>query len=441
MADESPRLISMAFSPRPAIISLAFLALVAACGAARREGASLETSRPLPSEVTLEPRPVLLRVAGTDVLNGGYGSSLVRDRSDGDRFYLLTDRGPNYQMPIENQKTFPLPSYAPRIGVFRLTNGVLRLERSIELKNASGTNLGGLPNPPGQGGTGEVALDSTGTILPFDPEGVDPEGLAVMNDGTFWVADEYGPSLLHLDAGGITIARLNPFSEERALPVVLIKRRPNRGIEGLAVTRDQRMLVGIMETPLDNPKAAGRVSRVTRIVVLDLDTGQSRQYAYLLERVGVSNNGLTALEGNQFLVLERDDKFPGNSADPSAFKRIYRIDLTNATDLSDPANGTTGKLFNGKTVEELTPEELASNGIIPVSKSLVVDLLSPALAYPHNKPEGLAVIDRQTIAVANDDDFGITDDGRGGILPKILPMLGRADQTTVRFIKVADPLY
>jgi hypothetical protein len=76
-----------------------------------------------------------------------------------------------------------------------------------------------------------------------------------------------------------------------------------------------------------------------------------------------------------------------------------------------------------------------------VVKSLVVDLLQPELAYPHNKPEGLAVIDRFTIAVSNDDDFGITDDGSGGIFTKILPLTGQPDQTTVRFIRLDQPLY
>jgi Esterase-like activity of phytase len=421
------------------VAPLAFWPL-AGC-AERARGSEAVSEIRYPPAATLVPRPVLLRRGSTTVYNGGYGSSLSRHPSDTTLYYLLTDRGPNYEMPAEDHKTFPLPTYHPKIGLFRLRDTTLVLEKTIELKSGSGAGLSGIPNPSGRGGTGEVPLDSLGATLPFDSLGIDSEGLAVMADGTFWVSDEYGPGLLHVDADGKTMERINPFTPGRALPAVFMSRRPNRGIEGLAVTPDQRFLVAMLETPLDNPKAAGRASRITRILVLDLQTGQFRQFAYVLEKSGVTNNGITALSENQLLVLERDDKFPGDSADPSTFKRVYRVDLSGATDLSDPANGVAGRLFNGKTVEELTVEELAAAGLAAVTKSLVVDLLAPELAYPHNKPEGIAVIDRQTIAVSNDDDFGITDDGSGGIFPKVLPLTGQPDETTVRFIRVSQPLY
>ena len=426
--------------PRKLALSLLLLCSFVACAEGRKAGDTVR-SEAYPVTATLLPRPVLLTRGGVTVYNGGFGSGLARHPSDSTSFYLITDRGPNYEMPAEDHKTFPAPNYAPRIGLFRLKDSVLTLERTIELTGASGAPLTGIPNPPGHGGTGEVPLDSMGKTLPYDSTGVDSEGLAAMEDGTFWVSDEYGPSLLHVDATGRTIERINPFSGARSLPAVLVHRRPNRGIEGLAVTPDQRLLVAVFETPLDNPKAAGRASRLTRIFSFDLATGGTRQFAYVLEKVGVTHNGLTAISNTQLLILERDDKFPGDSADPSTFKRVYRIDLSHATDISDSTNSSGGKLFNGKTLEELTPEELAINGIVPVAKTLVLDLLSPELAYPHNKPEGLAVIDRHTIAVSNDDDFGITDDGSGGIFTKVLPLTGQPDQTTVRFLPVRAPLY
>jgi hypothetical protein len=274
----------------------------------------------------MTPRPVLLTRGPTTVFNGGFGSGLGRHPSDSSRFYILTDRGPNYDMPEEDHKTFPIPSYAPRIGLFHLENGRLVLEKTIELRGPSGSPLSGIPNPPGRGGTGEVPLDSAGKRIPYDSTGVDSEDLAVMADGTFWVSDEYGPSLLHLDAGGRTLERINPFSGQRRLPAVLLRRRPNRGIEGLAVTPDQRRLVAALETPLDNPRAAGRASRIARIFTFEVATGETRQYAYVLERAGLTRNGMAAISQTQFLILERDDKFPGDSADPSTFKRVYRID-------------------------------------------------------------------------------------------------------------------
>jgi len=55
--------------------------------------------------------------------------------------------------------------------------------------------------------------------------------------------------------------------------------------------------------------------------------------------------------------------------------------------------------------------------------------------YPHDKAEGLAVIGDSVIAVANDDDFGITADcdGKGTYVPKLCPN-GKLDCNEVYFI-------
>ena len=38
--------------------------------------------------------------------------------------------------------------------------------------------------------------------IKLDDYGLDSEGLAALNDGTFWVSDEYGPHIVHYDANG-----------------------------------------------------------------------------------------------------------------------------------------------------------------------------------------------------------------------------------------------
>jgi hypothetical protein len=419
------------------------LAIGAASCAEGKRGVSVNEVK-YPAMATLSPRPVLVTWGNTTIYNGGFGSGFSRNPTDSTRFYLLTDRGPNYEMPVADQKTFPLPEYTPMIGLFRLEGDTLQLERTILLADIQGSPLTGIPMPPGRGGTGETPLGTMGNQIYYDEEGIDGEGLAAMRDGSFWVADEYGPSLLKVDPHGKTLVRIKPGSmlpDQLALPRVFMKRKPNRGFEGLTVTPDEAQLVAIVEAPLDNPRREREFGRITRILTFDLATWQTRQYAYVLEQSGVTNNGMAPISNTRFLVLERDDKFPGDAADPSTFKRVYRIDLASATDLSDSANGPAGRLFGGKTLEELTVEELSTHGIVPVAKTLVVDLLDPALAYPHNKPEGVALIDRNTIAVVNDDDFGIEDDGKGGIATKVLPLTGQPDQTTVRFIPVRSPLY
>ncbi len=386
------------------------------------------------------PKLLATTTTGVKVYNGGFGSALAADPTDPTVFYLLTDRGPNADGTGDN-KVFAAPTFTPQIGKFRLEGDSLRLLQTIELKDASGNRITGLPNPAGQGGTGEVAQDLTGKNLGTDPNGLDSEGLVVMNDGTFWVSDEYGPHLVHFDATGKTIERISPFSTGRALPKVLARRRLNRGMEGLTITPDGKTLVGMMQSPLYNPtKAAVAASRTLRLVTFDIATGATKQFLYLIDNVsytGVSE--IAAITNDTFLVLERDGNYLQTGTTPA--KLLYKISLADATDVSDPANSEAGRLVNGKTVDSATPEELAANGVKPVQKTLVVDILKAIPTYPHDKAEGLAILSPTLVAVSNDDDFGITNGPTlGTVAQKTLPSTGKVDRNTVYFIKLDTPL-
>ncbi|MNT40704.1 hypothetical protein D3C72_1770340 [compost metagenome] len=122
------------------------------------------------------------------------------------------------------------------------------------------------------------------------------------------------------------------------------------------------------------------------------------------------------------------------------FKKIYQIDLAGATDISDPNNGDKGRLFDDKSVEELKDATtLAKYNIKPVTKTLVADLMTDIKElYPHDKAEGLAVINSSLIAVCNDDDFGVT--GEGTYKSKILPAVNTVDKNSIYFIKLKTPL-
>ncbi|MEO8637099.1 MAG: esterase-like activity of phytase family protein [Gemmatimonadales bacterium] len=381
------------------------------------------------------PRLVIDSFNGARAYNGGYGSSLaIRGRD----VYLLTDRGPNFDTPDASQKGFVVPAFTPQIGVFRLKGAVLQKTGAILLSDASGKPLTGLPNPAGPGSTGETPVAVGGKPLSTDPNGVDTEGLVALADGTFWVSEEYGPHLLHVDAKGKTLERRNPFNG--GLPVVFAKRRSGRAMEGLAWVESTRTLVGIMQSPLDNPKAAGRASTSVRIVAVDLQGKTTRQYLYPLDKPGYIVSEIVALSPTRFLVLELDTNWPRDPKTPSAQKRIFLVDLAAATDVSDPADGTEGRTVDGKTLEALTPAELTAAGILVASKTTLVDLLDPALGYDHNKAEGLAVIDARTIAVVNDDDFGIDSDGKTGYLAKQNPVTGQVDRNVVFYLRLATPL-
>jgi hypothetical protein len=394
-----------------------------------------------PAIATAAAPRVIGEFNGVKVFGGGFGSALAPDPNAPGFFYLLTDRGPNTDSNDPDKKVFPLPAFAPQIGRFQLQGDKLVLVKTIEIKNAAGKKISGLPNP-NYGNTGEIAVDMQGRELGTDPDGLDSEGLVALKDGTFWISDEYGPWLVHVDADGKIIERVGPFPGAKSLPKVLAKRRPNRGMESLTITPDGRTLVGLMQNPVDNPDPAIRkTSLLNRLVTYDPRSGASKQYAYMIDATSAVVSEIAAVTATTFIVSERDQLFQGDPKSPSKLKRIYKIDISKATDISDPADSAGGKLVNGKTLEQLSVAELKDAGIVPVTKELVVDLLALPGGYPHDKAEGLAVISDTMIAVSNDDDFGIVPDGKGGIAAKRLPGANDTiDVNRVYFIKLDKPL-
>ena len=202
-----------------------------------------------------------------------------------------------------------------------------------------------------------------GHPLAQDPNGYDSEGLVAMKDGTFWVSDEYGPFITHFSASGRAIKRLSPL--DGTLPAELANRIPNKGMEGLTITPNGKLLVGLMQSALQQPDLGSSNAKKltpTRIVTYNLKTGAVHEYLYLLHdpaTTGTANSEITALSNTQFLVDERD----GNFATPSApaFKRLYKIDLTGATDVGPDSTvpGATygsseGLTIGGHSIEDLT---------------------------------------------------------------------------------------
>ena len=393
------------------------------------------------------PKVLATAPNGTVIYNGGFGSAIAADPTDPAVFYLLTDRGPNAAGSVANSIIFGKADFTPQVGKFRVVGGQLVLEQTILLKNAAGQPLTGLPNPIGQGNTGEIALDLQGQTIAPNADGLDSEGLVIAPDGTFWISDEYGPHIVHFDATGKTIERINPFGSGtggRTLPKVLARRRPNRGMEGLTITPDGKTLVGLMQSPMYNPSSAAITgSTVLRVLTFDIATGATKQYAYLMENATLTGcSDVAAITNTTFLALERDGDYGGSPTKPATFKRIYKFDLAGATDISDATNGDGGKLYNGLTVEALKDNAgLQAAGVVPVTKTLVFDLLTGiSPIYPHDKAEGVALIGANRLAISNDDDFGVVDNGQNGFTAKILPATGKVDLNRIYFVTLPTPL-
>jgi hypothetical protein len=427
-----------------AILSSFLIAITTLYSCKKNNGETIIGNTTYPDMAEASDPAVLFTASnGVTVYNGGFGSAVAVDPNDPAVFYMLTDRGPNADGPTDNVKVFGKPDFTPQIGKFRLKDGKLVLEQTILLKNAAGVNLNGLPNLTGAGSSEETAVDLNGTLLAPGKDGLDSEGLVRAADGSFWVSDEYGPHLVHFDPTGKTIERINPFGDGtggRKIPAVFARRKPNRGMEGLTITPDGKTLVGIMQSPMFNPsKAEVKNSVVLRILTFEIATGATKQYVYLMENASLTGvSEILAINSTTFLTLERDGDYGGAPTNPATFKKVFKIDLSNATDISDSTNGAKGKLFNGKTPEQL--KDLAgiqAAGIVPVSKTVVLDLLKdlPTI-YPHDKAEGMTLVNGNTLVISNDDDFGVIPGDKGSFAAKILPSTNKVDRNRLYFVKI-----
>jgi hypothetical protein len=430
---------------RPRNLRLPLLALTTLVACERAESPSVvepntaltrRSNTPSVQFIAEREPETLATVGDVTVTLSGYGSAMARKPGSLRSFYLLTDRGPNYDGPgSPAPKRFPVPEYAPRIYPAFVLGKKLRLGEPIVLKRG-GMPMNGLPVPAGTcGNTLEQAQTVLGAPISPSENGFDPEGLVAMPDGTFWISDEYGPFMAKFDADGNELLRFAPCGANPELPPVFARRRPNRGMEGLTITPDGQWLVGIMQSPLQNPNATvNATSVVTRVLFKHLTSGETRQYLYLLDRTGIQGNSeILAVSNKRFMVIERDGNFL-NGTPAATQKKIYEFDITGATEVSSIGGDLqlVASLGN-KTLEQASPAELMSAGIVPVTKSLVVDLLS--LGYPHDKPEGLALAPGRWLFVVNDDDFAIVSDA-GALGQKVLPGTSRRDASAVWQIKL-----
>jgi hypothetical protein len=246
---------------------------------------------------------------------------------------------------------------------------------------------------------------------------LDSEGIRVSNNGKFvYISDEYGPFVYAFNRSTGKRVRTYTLPENLAINFpspngdteINVTNNPvgriaNKGMEGLAITPDGSMLVGIMQANLEQDLKGN-----LRIVTIDVGSGETHEYAYkLTDGSGVSE--IVAVNNHQFLVDERDGAGLGDkplltdTATAAKFKKLYLIDLDGATDVT--------QVF-----------ALPSLGVVPVTKTLFLDMVSKLTAAGLNaklipaKLEGVAfgqdvVIGgetRHTLYVANDNDFQAT---------------------------------
>jgi hypothetical protein len=364
------------------------------------------------------PTLPIVDVNGETIFEGGISGLHYIPGTDRE-FYAIGDRGPNADAGSHPNATgatllFPKPDYAPKITRFKAENGVWTIQSVEEVLRPGGTAVSGLPLPTGAGATGETAwADTTPVVLTPDVWGLDSEGIVEDNEGNLWICDEYGASVWKLNKSTLEVVkRYTPFptqTEDAALPAAVGKRRANRGFEGVAYTPNGK-IYAFIQSPADNPNtAAGNSGRLLRMVEIDPKTDEIRQFAYEINpgtgqirtrdwKIG----DLVAVNNTEFLLVEHAERNGWN------VKNIYKIDISAATPLMTED-------YNGQTLEQVgTAANLAAFGVNVIQKELVLDLLEAGWDRSHDKPEGLTILNDSTIAVVNDNDFGIASPAADG---------------------------
>lgn len=329
-------------------------------------------------------------------LMGGWGSGLAYTGRGFD-YMAVPDRG-----PADGASTYLDRFYRLRIDLDPVAHTVTPTLLATQLLKKG-------PAYPGQIFTGNAgAFDAANSpaSLRFDPEAV-----RVGRTGNLFISDEYGPFVYEFDPFGNRLRSLpvpekfliTPPGAPSADPAVELLnpsgRQPNRGMEGLAINPEGTKIYGLMQNALLQDNALNsslkRVGLNNRLLEIDLHSGATREFVYQLEDKGNGVNEILAINDHEFLVLERD----GKAGTAAGFKKIFKIDVAGATDVSGIAS---------------LPKSTLPSGVTPVTKSLFLDLLDPAygLAGPDfpEKVEGLAFgpylpDGRLSLLVSCDNDF------------------------------------
>jgi hypothetical protein len=347
---------------------------------------------------------------------GGIGSDIFRARGDSaNEFWMVTDRGPNGQPG--GRRTFPVPEFNPTIVHVKVKGDRIELLEAIPILNPDRLPVTGLPNVATFDET-PWNYDAT-VMLATNPNGLDTEGLIRTASGDFWVVDEYSPSLVHVDGDGIVLERIVPIGSQltgtaypvmRSLPEIFTRRRQNRGFEALALTPDNATLFIALQSPLEHPtRSIGRASRNTRILRVDVATAQvTGEFVFRLDEVctfvgetpgcalapgEMKLSGMAALSDTRLLIDERTDDVA----------KVVLVDVSQATDIY---LSQWDQISHSPALESLA--DPAAEGIAVLPKQLIVDLST--LPGMPKKIEGIALVNPEILAVANDNDFGLVDE-------------------------------
>jgi hypothetical protein len=262
----------------------------------------------------------------------------------------------------------------------------------------------------------------------------DVESIARMNDGTFWVGEEFGPYLLHFDSQGRLVdppvrhpvlrAPQNPQNTP-SLPSNLPS---SRGFESMARNGDGSRLYPTTEASI----ASEPDKRMLEIYEFDTQskqyTGRSFRYAKdssdgITGGVNDATNifvtgDMTHVADDRYIMIERDDfQGPPNSANPPRQKKLYLFDLNEVDD-------TTGILEKRLLVDLLSIDDPRDIG------GPLVGIPADRFNFPLQSVESVTPVDDFTLLVGLDNNYP----GGNGRVP------GTPDGTEIIVLRSKVPL-
>lgn len=353
------------------------------------------------------------------------------------RVWTVTDRGPIIDCSEEREitgaedkticaperrgKIYLLPGYVPSIYAIDVApDNTARYIDMVPLKGRSGKLLTGIANPLGAQRT-EAGFMADGRGLEPDPSGVEPGGLVRLSDGTFWIAEKFGPSLLQVAADGMVLRRLVPEGLEQALkgadypvepvlPRIAGLRSISGGFDGLAISPDERFLYVALQNALVNPGLeAYRTSPAVRLWKIERETARVvGEFVYRLDPTGSfpadsSSAGrslrqsdvriaeIAAIGEDRLLVLER----VRNGA------RLFTVALEPARALPPAFDDERMR----PSLEEFFPEVWEIAGIQALEKRLVLD--SEQTRGLGGRLSAMALLSPQDLIVISHTVYGV----------------------------------
>jgi hypothetical protein len=212
----------------------------------------------------------------------------------------------------------------------------------------------------------------------------DPESVVRLPDESYWIGDEFGPFLLHVDRAG----RL--LSPPVSLPGVFAPDNPfrgttpanlggSKGFESIAVSPDKRTLYPLLEGVVTGDPAGS-----LRLNEFSVQSGAytGRTWRYQLEDPAYAVADAVMVNRHQILVIERDN----GQGDAALFKKVYLADLRDRD-----RNGALDKTQVADLLTVANPRGVGGFG--------------DPFRFPFFTIESLLILDDRTLLVANDNNF------------------------------------